>query len=143
MCQPARIRARAKPAPLDSMPWPASPPMVTLRSTDVGVIALQDDRGPGKYATVAALGEWAMAGEQVIEREAGGAPAAGSGWRQAAVDRITGAILGNRLRHDGTELRFEPAGARRLAGEIVDHFLRADPQDYPLILDAAGFKFVL
>jgi len=84
-----------------------------------------------------------MAGEQVIEREAGGAPAAGSGWRQAAVDRITGAILGNRLRHDGTELRFEPAGARRLAGEIVDHFLRADPQDYPLILDAAGFKFVL
>jgi len=83
-----------------------------------------------------------MAGEKVIERD-GGASGRRGHWQDAAVELVASAILGNRLRHDGTEVHFEPAGARRLAEEIVRHFVEADPQDYPMILDAAGFKFVL
>ncbi|HEX6988428.1 MAG TPA: hypothetical protein VF282_03095 [Bacillota bacterium] len=93
-----------------------------------------------------------MAGKKVMEREQGSAAADGvheaaahgeSDWREAAVDRVASAILDNRLRHDGSEVCFEPVEARRLAAEIVRYFLDADPKDYPFILDAAGFKFVL
>ncbi len=85
-------------------------------------------------------GSGAAAGGAASGRAEDGSPA---GWQEEAVDRIAASILDNRLRPDGTEARYTPDEARRLAREVLRHFLEADPQDYPLILDAAGFKFVL
>lgn len=64
-------------------------------------------------------------------------------WKRTAVRRVREAILANTLRDDGTEVRLSVEEAERLAETVVCRFLAASPQDYPLIRDHAGLKFVL